>query len=354
MLPPAAFKVEYKPVSEIDFSVPKTLKARVDGIVTGDKRQRKSCFDLYKTPTEEQFSSFFERLSKNESKPAILALIPPHSASYKPSMLTEDFPLPLTDLFQESCREMAYFELLKKCEECNVSVTSSQIQCVEKATREQSSDKKWFIYRAGRITASKSFQVCRTNIASPSQSLIKAICYPQSYVFSSRATLWGCQHENIARSLYFESMSKCHENFKIEKSGFHISKEFPFIGASPDALVSCDCCGSGCMEIKCPFCSRDKTIKEAVDQGKFCLIEDEGDIKLDKQHSYFYQIQTQLHVTKKDYCDFYVWTSKDYHLERVVKNAETWNHIVHKSTQLFKLCVLPELIGNFYSRAPAD
>ena len=27
----------------------------------------------------------------------------------------------------------------------------------------------------------------------------------------------------------------------------------PFIGGSPDPIVSCDCCGRACIEVNCPF-----------------------------------------------------------------------------------------------------
>ena len=34
---------------------------------------------------------------------------------------------------------------------------------------------------------------------------------------------------------------------------FFICVEHPFLGASPDALIECNCCGQGVMEVKCSF-----------------------------------------------------------------------------------------------------
>ncbi len=48
---------------------------------------------------------------------------------------------------------------------------------LEEETRQQSSSKTWFSYRAGRITASNMKEVMKTNRAMPSPSLIKRICY---------------------------------------------------------------------------------------------------------------------------------------------------------------------------------
>ena len=41
--------------------------------------------------------------------------------------------------------------------------------------------------------------------------------------------------------------------------GTVISEEYPFLSASPDLQVSCECCGTGLVEIKCPYSIRDKS-----------------------------------------------------------------------------------------------
>ena len=61
---------------------------------------------------------------------------------------------------------------------------------------------------------------------------------------------WGCEHEKQAREAYRKKMESVHENFQIFDSGLWTNKDFPFLGASPDGIVSCDCCGIGLCEIK--------------------------------------------------------------------------------------------------------
>lgn len=61
---------------------------------------------------------------------------------------------------------------------------------------------------------------------------------------------WGCHHEKQAREAYRKKMESVHENFQIFDSGLWINKDFPYLGASPDGIVSCDCCGIGLCEIK--------------------------------------------------------------------------------------------------------
>ena len=130
------------------------------------------------------------------------------------------------------------------------------------------------------------------------------ICYPESYKYETPAMAWGCTHEEEAYNYYKSIMVQHHSDLQLSNSGLIISTEFPFIGASPDVLVSCSCCGKGSVEIKCPFNHRDNYIFEAVEQDKnFYLTKTDNEIKLSKTHRYYYQIQTQLDVSKSNFCD---------------------------------------------------
>ena len=145
-------------------------------------------------------------------------------------------------------------------------------------------------------------------------------------------------------------MIQHHPDFQLAKSGLIISTEFPFIGVSPDGLVLCSCCGKGCVEIKCPFNQRDNYISEAVENDNFFVTKMNNSIKLSATHQYYYQIQTQIHVTKSNFCDFFVWTKKDYHLERVYPDENLWSEIVSKCNHLFNMSVIPELVGKVFSK----
>ena len=64
----------------------------------------------------------------------------------------------------------------------------------------------FFRHRAGRISASMSGAVCRTNPAQPSQSLIQSVCYPHLFKVNTKAVLHGCKHEADAIKAYEEEM----------------------------------------------------------------------------------------------------------------------------------------------------
>jgi len=125
----------------------------------------------------------------------------------------------------------------------------------------------------------------------------------------------------------------------------------PYIGASPDGLVSCSCCGDGVLEVKCPFSVKDKFPEN--DQASFCMRKVDNSWVLKQDHEYFYQVQTQMHVCKRDYCDFVVWSEKDgIIIDRIEVNKEFFDSIVELLQTVFIYGILPEIIGKWYSRQP--
>lgn len=68
--------------------------------------------------------------------------------------------------------------------------------------------------------------------------------------FNTEATKWGCHHEKTARDAYCRYQKEKHVNFTVSDSGLFLSTEHPFLGASPDGLVTCKCCGAGGCETK--------------------------------------------------------------------------------------------------------
>ena len=74
-------------------------------------------------------------------------------------------------------------------------------------------------------------------------------------------------------------------NFSVSKCGLIINRQYPHLGATPDALISCDCCGKNVAEIKCPFRCKEQSIAEVASTGDFCLKvspDGDGELSLDK------------------------------------------------------------------------
>ena len=253
----------------------------------------------------------------------------------------------MTDLYDERYLSVSHSEMQTRADEIlkDLQVTDEEARNCEIDTRDQAKCKQWFNFRSGRPTASRMKAICRTSLETPSKSLMKDICYPNKKC-SSKATDWGCEHESKARSEYLAKMSVTHTNFQIKEVGFFIDTKHPYIGASPDGIASCDCCGEVIIEIKCPFCKRDSVKDNSVD----CLVKIDEKLHLNKNHQYYYQVQCQLLVTGREYCDFIVWTKKDLFVERISVDNTVCKEISDKSQLFFRRVILPELIGKFYSR----
>lgn len=172
-------------------------------------------------------------------------------------------------------------------------------------------------------------------------------------MFSNPATKWGVNKEEVARDAYQFSVADKHLNLSVVECELHVNEKWPYIGASPDGLVFCKCCGNGICEIKCPHKHRNTTIKQAVfSDAQFCLRLDEATkiIKLNNKHRYYYQVQCQIHVTGVEYSDFVVWTNKDTFIKRIMPDAELWESGLKKAELFFLRTVLPELLSKWYSR----
>ena len=107
------------------------------------------------------------------------------------------------------------------------------------------------------------------------------------------------------------------KNLEVVDTGLFISLKEPYLAATPDVLVSCNCYGFRVLEIKCPSCIRHQLFLDAMqprNKVSMCLASN-GEFKLKKSHPYFYQIQSQLFCTNRMYGDLFIWTEEDWHLE---------------------------------------
>ena len=274
-LPPSfQCDVPYIVVGEIDFKTPglkRKFAARQRDDDDDDNGGTSTKRELQKIskPTENEIANFYSQLSKTSGKPVILSLIPGYSNAYVPASQLSDYPKPLTELFDPSTETLTFDDLTIKCRKIydNLIVTADQATLVEKMTRGQAKSRLWFQQRAGRITASKMKNTLSTSVDNPALSLIKAICYPETTKFYSVACEYGCKHESEARREYIYMMKKEHISFEITECGLIIDPMFPFLGATPDGLVTCACCGNGSLEIKCPFSCRKKELKEVAEEN---------------------------------------------------------------------------------------
>ena len=290
-------------------------------------------------PTDEEKKAFLVGLRKIFPKSAILATCFPKPRD--DSSVPRRLPRTVTSLYHPRYKELSQTVLLKECERVfneELKVTSKESRYLAESTRLQTQSQTWFEHRRGRLTASKFGAICHTSVTKPSRSLVAQILQ-LSPMPKSAALSWGIEHEKTAREQYLAIQEKQHTSFKLEATGLCVNPSFPHLGASPDGLISCNCCGNGVLEIKCPYSVRHTT----PDQASYLLSTDDG-YKLSEKHDYYYQIQGQLGILQRQRCDFVCWTPHGIHIEQIIYDPSFFSNICCKLQSFFVLVVLPRVL----------
>ena len=217
-----------------------------------------------------------------------------------------------------------------------IKPNDEQRKAVEKATRRQSSSKRWREERYLRLTASNFGRVIlrKSNYAKLAEEILFS-----KLPDSIPSLKWGRLHESDAFSQYLENLPE-QEQKNARKAGFYIG-EPTFLGASPDGVVE----GSDSLkiiEIKCPYSVRDLEVEEACTKSNFYCTLDNGEFYLSRNHQYYYQIQGTMAITKAHACDFVVWTPKSMKVETVLFDKTLWQDIMlPKLSHFYHEYILP-------------
>ena len=156
---------------------------------------------------------------------------------------------------------------------------------------------------------------------------------------------WGITNEPNARKSYLKYAEEHHGNFIYRAAGLFVDVENVHLGASPDGLVTCDCCGEGLIEIKCPYKYRTVHPSTVTNDKDFCLqVNEQGETCLSNDHPYYVQVQGQLTVCRKDYCDFIVWTPVGMYVERIIRSSFMFEPIKAALDDFFRIVLLPLLL----------
>ena len=166
---------------------------------------------------------------------------------------------------------------------------------------------------------------------------------------------YGNESENLARRQYLQDSQKIMPGYNVVTTGLWVSAEHPELACSPDELVlnpnlkDHELQHNGLLEIKCPKLLEDIDVHDFLCKlskkqlSNFCLAKTDGQIYLKKEHPYFYQIQMQLACTGLKWCDFVLWSSKSYFVERVLFDSKFWMEIKTKLLRFHHNELCPEI-----------
>ena len=230
--------------------------------------------------------------------------------------------------------------------ERNVTLTADGAAKLEYSTRGQSCTPAWFTARRVRITASVAKDIAARKKADFTP-LIRRLLSCQFR--GNKATMYGRVNEDSALHAFLATVFTDPSLVEVLKPGLFVNSDEPWLGASPDAVLTID--GKQCLvEIKCPYAARDLIIDEALQRVKsFCLTgENSKAVILKKTHSYYYQVQIQLHVCKLEICYFVVWTPKDLAYLTIHKDADFLQTIIPKLKSFYFTHMLPALSSDCF------
>jgi putative phage-type endonuclease len=152
---------------------------------------------------------------------------------------------------------------------------------------------EWFKEREGKLTASSFGAAAGLGPGSRQQAWRRH--FGLEVFTGNEATQWGEDKEPVARTEYMLRV-----NPNVAEVGFVPHPSMEWLGASPDLLID----GDGLGEIKCPF------------MQKF----------YDEIPPYYMaQMQGQLQITDRQWCDFIIWTPDAMSVQRVYRSNEYWD-----------------------------
>ncbi|XP_075736623.1 uncharacterized protein LOC142776590 [Rhipicephalus microplus] len=215
----------------------------------------------------------------------------------------------------------------------SLQVNEKQQMEIEKATRGQADNPTWHFERNMRLTASNFYAVCQRREWTPCDTLVKTLLYKKN--FTSAALEHGRQQERVALRLYEQEMETA-----VQPCGLFVYPEYGFLAASPDGSIASD----GTVEVKCPFTAKDMEPSEAAKKYNQRSQVHEPP-KLSCSHNYFYQVQGQLHITKRSFCHFVVCTSKGIHVQQIEIDNDFWKfRMLPQLIRVYRDCMLPEIV----------
>ncbi|XP_024859127.1 uncharacterized protein LOC112450070 [Kryptolebias marmoratus] len=298
-----------------------------------------------KVNVKEVTDEHIKKLKALAPKAAVLTSLDCSDTDTASESENEDLLEPLAALYDENLRGVSSNELREKSDETffRLKKTMTQEKCVnlESITKNQAQSQAWQTHRIGRITSTTLHRVCTVRTETAKTHLVKQIMhYDNKDLSGINAIKWGRDNEPTARKSYTKAMKAHHQNFNVALCGLVVHPEHPHLGASPDGVANCSCCGRGTVEIKCPYKYKNG-LQGSHEDPDFCL---DKSFHLKTNHEYYHQVQLHIFVCVVQYCDFVIWTQRDLLITRVAKDEEMLHTVLPIAEQFFRQSILPELL----------
>jgi hypothetical protein len=224
-----------------------------------------------------------------------------------------------------------------------VACSEEKRTALERRTVGQAGNPAWREARRDLLTASHFGALCRRRDTTSCHAAVTAITNPKEV--HSKYLSYGNIHEPIAIERYANK-----SGVTVEACGLFVDPDNPFLGASPDGLVGQD----KLVEVKTIPSINNLIvdgkpvlkIRDAARAKKLCVgVGADGQVYLKRDHAYFFQIQGQLNITRRQFCDLVLFTDHDMETVSIKREEVFWQDKMVPLLRRFYLnCVLPEIV----------
>ena len=217
-----------------------------------------------------------------------------------------------------------------------LNLTDEKRDNIERYTRGQSKNRAWTEERLKRIQSSNFGKICKaTEKTDLGKLAVDSITEKKDLKVD--AIVHGKKYEADALTRY-----KSDFNVDISECGIFVSKEYPFLGASPDGITE----DNIILEVKCPFRCKNKTIT-SKDVPYLKPVNDNNFI-LNPGHNYYYQIQGQLFCADKECCDLIIYTITDVKYIRIRRDDEFIATMIGKLKSFYEKYLKPAILDKMF------
>ena len=134
--------------------------------------------------------------------------------------------------------------------------------------------------RAKRVVKFKSFQKADNSLA---------CSINEGVDFDTKEMKHGHTWEPVVRDMALDYLSD-HNNVKCKLTGLIIDETNPYLAASPDRIITCDCHEDHVPQIKCTWKHWQSSWDQIISDSKYHISED----GLKKDSAWMWQIQTKM------------------------------------------------------------
>lgn len=297
---------------------------------------------------DEDVTNFLNLINSAGQESVLRTLLYPNEIRRASTIRDEVF---LASLYSLDNIDKTLYELIEIGKEINLQITDEELKEVARLTVRKNKSTSWLALRRGRVTGSYFKDCCITNVKTPSITTVNRIINPIKNMDRIPSIKYQRKNKSKAVNCYLkQALFEHHENFEYKESGLIINATYPYFAASTDGLVSCNCHGKGCVEVKCYKVLEFGGSFDILTRKPKNVLNKMGDnFSMEQDHELFYKLQMQIHLCEVEYCELVIWSPVNTLILRVDADTEFWNKAKEKSLKFHQEVIMPELLGKFFT-----